>query len=243
MAIQRPLIGVTTDTVDGKPAYYLSYAYAEAIEKAGGLPLPIPYRTSHALIPDYLDRVDGILFTGGDDLDPSLYGEQWHPKAGRVDPQRQSFELALLAEVERRRIPALFVCFGCQLLNVYRGGSLHQFIPDLAEKTEHRKVGEVLRRHEVHIKADSKLAAVIGSETVSANTYHKQAVNRVGRSLRVVATAPDGIIEGLEDPAFPMMLAVQWHPERLAGELAHLALFEWLVKNAIIAGASRNSPA
>lgn len=229
----RPLIGITTDTVDGKPAYYLSHAYASAVEKAGGLPMAIPYQVDLSLIPQYLDLLDGILFTGGDDLDPALYGKTWHPNAGRIDPTRQTFELALLAEVEKRRLPTLCICLGCQLLNVHRGGSLHQFIPDLEGKEEHRKVGEVLRRHAVKLEADSQLGQAIGVTEISANTYHKQAVNIVGRGLRVVATSPDGIIEGLEDPSFPMLVAVQWHPERLADEAEHLAPFKLLVEKAI----------
>jgi putative glutamine amidotransferase len=239
MSKKRPTIGITMDTVDGKPAYYLGHAYADAVEKAGGLPLAIPYRSSAALIPDYLDRLDGILFTGGDDLDPALYGETWHPAAAHVDADRQKFELALLAEVERRRMPTLCICMGCQLLNVHRGGSLHQFIPDLMGKTEHRKVGEVVPRHDVEIEANSQLAAAIGSKAVSANSYHKQAVNRVGQGLAVVAMSPDGIVEGLEDPTYPMLVAVQWHPERLAGEENHLALFKRLVEKSLAARGSR----
>ena len=236
MKSSRPLIGITTDTVDDKPAYYLSFAYASAVEMAGGLPLAIPYRTDHSLIPQYVDLLDGILFTGGDDLDPALYGEEWHPKASHIDLDRQAFELALLAEVEKRKLPALCICLGCQLLNVSRGGSLYQFIPDLADKEEHRKVGEVLRRHPVTLEADSQLARAIGKQEISANTYHKQAVKTVGRGLRVVATSPDGIIEGLEDPSYPLLAAVQWHPERLADEPEHLAPFKLLVERAINAG-------
>ena len=235
MTDYRPLIGITTDTVDDKPAYYLSFAYATAVEMAGGLPIAIPYRTDHSLIPQYVDLCDGILFTGGDDLDPALYGEQWHPNAGHIDPDRQAFELALLAEVEKRRLPALCICLGCQLLNVSRGGSLYQFIPDLPGKEEHRKVGEVLQRHEVKLVADSQIGRAIGKSEISANTYHKQAVKVVGRGLRVVATSPDGIIEGLEDPSFPLLAAVQWHPERLADEPEHLAPFKLLVEKAISA--------
>ena len=226
----RPLIGITTDTVDGKPAYYLSHAYTQAIEKAGGLPLAIPYKTDLSLIPQYVDLLDGILFTGGDDLDPALYGQSWHPNAGHIDPDRQTFELALLAEVEKRRLPALCICLGCQLLNISRGGTLHQFIPDLAGKQEHRKVGEVLLRHPVTLEPDSQLGKAIGQREISANTYHKQAVDRVGTGLRIVATSPDGIIEGLEDPTFPLLVAVQWHPERLMDEAAHLAPFKLLVE-------------
>jgi putative glutamine amidotransferase len=232
MTQKRPLIGITTDTVDDKAAYHLYFEYATAIEKAGGLPIAIPYRTDLSLIPQYVDRLDGILFTGGNDLDPNLYGQQWHPKAVRIDPARQTFELALMAEVEKRRLPALCICLGCQLLNVYRGGTLHQFIPDLPDKQEHRKLGETPPRHSIRIEPGSQLGAAIGKTEVFANSYHKQAVKEPGRGLRVVATSPDGIIEGLEDPSFPLLAAVQWHPERLADEAEHLAPFKLLVQKA-----------
>jgi putative glutamine amidotransferase len=228
----RPLIGITCDCVDGQSAYHSNFSYAAAIEKAGGLPLMIPYRADVSLIPQYVDLLDGILFTGGDDLDPALYGEPWHPRAAHVDPDRQRFELALMTEVEKRRLPALCVCFGCQLLNVHRGGSLHQFIPDLPGKGEHRKVDGVLLRHPVTLAADSQLGRAIGAPAVSVNTYHKQAVKTVGRGLRVVARSDDGIVEGLEDPAFPLLAAVQWHPERLTDEPEHLAPFKLLIEKA-----------
>src|SRR5207302_8089962 len=123
---------------------------ATAVEKAGGLPLLLPYRTDVSLIPQIVDLLDGMLFSGGNDLDPALYGETYHPKAQPIDPARQKFELALLAEVERRRVPTLGICLGCQLLNVYRGGSLHQFLPDMARDStlEHRRLEEEPPRHD-----------------------------------------------------------------------------------------------
>jgi len=229
--MHRPLIGITMDTRNEGGAYYqLSWDYTTSIEKAGGLPLAIPYKSDFSLIAEYVDLCDGFLFTGGDDLDPALYGEEWHPKAAHIDPDRQKFELALLAEVEKRRLPTLAICLGCQLMNVHRGGSLTQFIPDLPDKQEHRKVGTTLLRHAVHVEPDSQIGKSIGKTEISANTYHKQAINRVGKGLRVVATAPDGIVEGLEDPTFPLFAAVQWHPERLHNEEEHLAPFRLLVE-------------
>jgi putative glutamine amidotransferase len=230
--MKRPLIGMTMDTTDNGKGYYLSFEYPKSVEMAGGMPFPIPYKTDQTLIPSIMDMLDGILFTGGNDLDPSLYGEQWHPNAVHIDPERQRFELALMAEVERRRVPALGICLGSQLMNVYRGGSLVQFIPDLPGKLEHRRLGDVVRRHPVKLEADSQVARAIGKTEVDANTYHKQAVKRVGRGLRVIATAPDGVVEGLEDPTFPLFAAVQWHPERLNNEADHLALFKLLVEKA-----------
>jgi gamma-glutamylcyclotransferase (GGCT)/AIG2-like uncharacterized protein YtfP len=129
-AMRRPVIGITLDHRDEGGAYMLTFDYASSIEAAGGLPFAIPYRTHPALIPQYVDLLDGVLFTGGNDLDPGRYGEACHPKVVPIDPARQRFEMALLAEVDRRRTPVLGVCLGSQVMNVYRGGSLIQFLPD-----------------------------------------------------------------------------------------------------------------
>jgi putative glutamine amidotransferase len=226
---KRPIIGITIDQHNDADKYESPLAYAKAVELAGGLPLLIPYQTDLSLIPQYVYLFDGLLFSGGNDLDPALYGQSWHPKAQPIDPARQKFELALLAEVERRRTPVLGVCLGSQIMNVYRGGSMQQFIPDVSSDIEHRKVGEMLTRHEVTLDPNSQIGKAIGKTEISVNTYHKQSADRIGRGLKVVATAPDGVIEGFEDPTFPLFAAVQWHPERLTTEPEHLAPFKLLV--------------
>jgi putative glutamine amidotransferase len=206
--------------------------YATSVEKAGGLPLLLPYRTDLSLIPQLLDTLDGLLFSGGHDLDPTLWGEIYHPQAIPIDPLRQRFELALMQEVERRRMPALGICLGSQLMNVYRGGSLAQFIPDENRQPaiEHRKINGVAPRHPVEVAVESIVAASVGKTALDANSSHKQAIKRIGRGLRIVATAPDGVIEGVEDPSLPLFLGVQWHPERLHAEADHLSLFRLLVE-------------
>jgi putative glutamine amidotransferase len=136
----------------------------------------------------------------------------------------------LLAEVERRRTPVLGVCLGSQVMNVYRGGSLNQFLPDVQDTLEHRKIGPELTRHQVQLDQQSQIGQAIGKPEISVNTYHKQSVNKLGRGLRVIATAPDGVIEGFEDPSLPLFAAVQWHPERLTNEADHLAPFKLLVE-------------
>src|SRR5262249_34854800 len=155
--------------------YDLSSLYSTSVEKAGAIPFPIPFRTNHALIPEIVDLLQGILFIGGDDLDPSLFGEKRHPQAIPIDEERQNFELALLAEVERRRMPALGVCFGSQLMNVYRGGSLHQFLPDVERPNaiEHRKLDRELPRHSIAIDPNSGIGRAIGKSEILGNTYHK----------------------------------------------------------------------
>src|SRR5436190_11742456 len=173
----RPLIGITTDYNDRQTQYALPFGYATSIEKAGGLPFLIPYRTDVALIPEIVDRLDGVLFTGGEDLDPAAYGEDWHPMAQHIDPLREKFERALLAEVDRRRLPLLGVCLGCQLLNVHRGGKLIQFLPDAdrAEPIEHRRFGaDWSKRHPIQLESDSAIAKALGKGEVIANSSHKQ---------------------------------------------------------------------
>ena len=231
----RPKIGITIDCADNAGKYESPYTYAKAVELAGGLPLLLPYKSDLSLINEYVDLIDGMLFSGGNDLDPALYDEAWHPKAAHIDPDRQKFEMALLAEVERRRTPALGVCLGSQLMNVYRGGSLNQFLPDLdrAGAIEHRILNGVLTRHPVTIDTTSQLGQAIGRSEISVNTYHKQSVNRLGKGLRVIAKAPDGVIEGFEDASFPLFAAVQWHPERLSDEPEHLAPFKLLVQKSV----------
>ena len=234
--MKRPVIGVTVDYNDeGKDRYQSNKNYAAAVERAGGLPVLLPYAVDVALVTQYADLIDGMLFTGGNDLDPSSYGETWHAKAVAIDPPRQKFEMALLAEVEKRRTPMLGVCLGSQLINVHRGGTLTQFLPDIAgnDPLEHRRLpGQEPTRHPIQLDVESMLGKAIGKFDVSVNTYHKQGVKKLGRGLKATATAPDGLIEAFEDPSFPMLVAVQWHPERLADEVEHLAPFKLLVEHA-----------
>jgi putative glutamine amidotransferase len=229
---RRPVIGITTDSNDDDTRYMSTITYAAAVEKAGGLPLLLPYAVDHALIPQYVDHLDGVCFSGGNDMNPVRYGEEWHPKVARMDARREAFEFALIAEVEKRRTPALGVCFGSQLMNVHRGGSLIQFLPDQKPGAmEHRYQKEKgPSRHDIKLDTNSILGKAIGKSDVSVNTYHKQAVNKIGKGLRVIATAPDGVIEAFEDPTMPLFVAVQWHPERLADEPEHLAPFKLLVE-------------
>jgi len=230
-----PIIGITCDS-DGTPGPtdFHHQHYSCSVEAAGAVARPIYYSHPIERIAELVDGLDGMLFSGGDDLDPALYGESWHPKAQAVDPQRQAFELALLAEAERRGMPILGICLGCQLMNVHRGGSLIQFLPDVPRpgQLEHRKVNGIVRRHPIHLEEESILARAIGSTVLVGNTYHKRAVNRPGRGMRVTGRAPDGVVEAIEDPSFDLFVGVQWHPERISAEPDHAAIFRLLVSRA-----------
>jgi putative glutamine amidotransferase len=231
--MKRPVIGITVDTHDERPYYECPFAYARSVERAGGLPLLMPYKTDVSLVPQYVDLFDGLLFSGGNDLDPTVWGEARNPKTKPIDPDRERWERALMAEVERRRTPTLAICLGSQLMNVYRGGSMTQFIPDdKPGSLEHRMLDRATEnRHPVTVNPESTLGELLGKRDVLANSSHKQCMNKIGRGLRVIATAPDGIVEALEDPTMPLWLGVQWHPERLAvlGEDDHQKLFHLLV--------------
>lgn len=232
---KRPVIGITCDHDEpqGKSQYRSPFGYAASVEKAGGLPLILPYRSDLSLIPQFVDQFDGFVFSGGNDLDPSAYGEPWHEKTVPVDPLREKFERALIAEVEKRRLPALGICLGSQLMNLHRGGAMNQFIPDFATQIEHRNIDkEWAGRHEVSLLADSLIARTLGKERITVNTSHKQSIRTPGRGLRVIATAPDGVIEGIEDPTFPLFVGVQWHPERMSDSDDHMKLFRLLIERA-----------
>ena len=229
----RPLIGITLDHDREQTRYQLHYDYVRAILAAGGMPLLLPFDAS--VDPgEQLRLVDGLLLTGGNDLDPSAWGEARHPEAVAIDPEREAHERALLAEAARRDLPVLAICCGMQVLNAQRGGSLHQHLPDLPGTSEHRRGDEGwARRHPVTVAAGSVLARVCGEGEVEVNTSHHQAVARLGQGLIISAEAPDGTVEAIEDPARAFCIGVQWHPERLAAtDERHAALFEALVRAA-----------
>lgn len=212
----RPLIGVTT-RLGEEDNFYLRRYYAEAVEAAGGAPVYIPLIPNREYLSALCERLDGLALSGSNsDLDPIYYGEEPHQKLGPVIPERDESDLMLLEIAEKRAMPVLGICFGMQSLNVARGGSL---IQDLASQTpgaiKHEQ-GKVINRpsHHIKIEADSPLARMAGGETARVNSSHHQAVNRVGRDLRVIARAPDGVIEAVVDTRPDRFaLGVQWHPE------------------------------
>jgi len=228
---RRPRIGVTSWRSPGDGAgeetLVLNRAYVDAVLAAGGLPLVLP-----VLAPgdadDVLATVDGLLLTGGGDVDPARYGQEAVPEEYGVYAARDDWELALARAAQ---VPVLGICRGAQVLNVAAGGTL---VPDVPTATgvEHR-VRERSREvvHGVTVVAGTLLHAVVGSEAVDVNTLHHQAVDRPGAGFRVVATAPDGTVEAIER-ADGAALGVQWHPELLAPAAPHADLFGWLVEAA-----------
>lgn len=196
----------------------LSLNYVRSLEGAGLIPMIVPPLTNPAQAGEILDAASGLLLTGGEDVDPKLYGAPSHPKLGAINPTRDATELALFNAARERQLPVLAICRGIQLLNVACGGTLYQDLPsERPSNIQHDQPNDrSARTHDVTITAGSRLAAATGTATMAVNSYHHQAVCRLGEGLRVTSTAPDGVIEGVEsaDPDW-WVLSVQWHPEDL----------------------------
>lgn len=162
----------------------------------------------------YLAEADGLLLTGGVDVDPNFYGAEPHPLLGLVDLPRDRFELALFGAARAKGVPVLGVCRGHQLINVAAGGTLHQHVPALAGTVQHEQL-EIggTPSHGVTLEPDSALAQAFGAAQVRTNSYHHQAVDKPGQGLRVVGQSVDGIVEALESSEGSFVLGVQWHPE------------------------------
>jgi putative glutamine amidotransferase len=207
----------------------LGMTYVRAIEAAGGIPVVVP-PLGHRDVRGLLARLDGLVLSGGPDLAPLAYGAQPHVELGPTEPRLDRFEYAVAREAVRLELPTLGICRGAQTLNVARGGTLHQHLPDVVGDTiAHRQIEDGrLPTHSVAIAPGSTLAAVLGTTQLNVNSFHHQAVDRIGAGLCACAWAPDGTIEAIEDPAQPFLLAVQWHAETLRDVPVHLALFEEL---------------
>jgi putative glutamine amidotransferase len=241
--VNRPLIGVTTSelrrqetvapTPEGEPGQTemaLGLKYLEAVERAGGIPVVLPPLRGPA-IPSLLANLSGLLLSGGPDLDPIAYGALGHAMLGPTEPSLDAFEVALARAADRRGIPILGICRGAQALNVARGGTLHQHLPDITDGTvAHRQTAPGHHTcHEVRIVTGSLLADVTGGSRLAVNSFHHQAIDRLGRGLVPVAWARDGTIEAVEAVGRSLLLGVQWHAETLVGQRRHRALFKWLV--------------
>jgi gamma-glutamyl-gamma-aminobutyrate hydrolase PuuD len=224
MSSRKPLIAIAPDVLaeDGRVRISLDVRYEQAVRRAGGRPYILPPVRSRDEAHVMLAAADGLMLTGGADIDPRRYGAPRHPRTTLVNPQRERSDLLLLAEAERVGMPVLAICFGCQLVNVARGGTLIQHLADRPEVNDAHRAGN--GRHAVLIKKGSPLRDVIGRPRW-LNSSHHQAVDKVGRGLRVVAEADDGVVEALDDPSRPFFWAVQWHPERMLDRPGQRRLF------------------
>lgn len=227
-----PLIGITTYPRNDDGSFTLPALYVEAVRRAGGLAMLVP--PGEPRLDLLLDRLDGLLLTGGGDIDPALHGGRQHESIYNVNAERDASEIALVRAWLPHRKPLLGVCRGCQVINVALGGTLIEHVPDaVGEDVLHRLPARRPGTHDIRVAADSALASVIGATSFPAASWHHQAIRQPATSLRPVAWAPDGVIEGVEMPDHPWILAVQWHPElTAANDPLQQRLFEWLIEMA-----------
>ena len=237
----KPLVGISiyglseyrVETDHYERHYLIPQEYVEAVRCSGGVPVLLP--PGEDSIGPWLEVVQGVIMSGGTDLDPQLYGGAVdNPRVHRGDKPRDQTELLLARAVLEREIPSLFICRGFQLLNVVRGGTLHAHLPDAEALVDvediHRDEAGLWTTHEVEVVAGSRLAKAMGVTAVRPVSGHHQGVDEVGRGLEVVAVAPDGVVEALEVRDHPWALGVQWHPELTAAtEPSQHAIFAALV--------------
>ncbi len=214
---QRPRIGITMRLELSTDRFYLARFYSEAVEAAGGAPVHISLIPQPEYISAVLDSLDGILLPGSDsDVDPLRYGAQPHPQLGSVVPVKDETDLLVLEEIERRNLPLFAICFGMQILNVFRGGTLIQDIATQFPKAIKHEQGPPRDRpsHTVKLGKNSLLAALSKDASAVVNSHHHQAIENVGEDLKAIAWASDGLIEAVEDTRpNRFALGVQWHPE------------------------------
>jgi len=236
----RPIIGITSYAQPAKwgawdlPAALVPLYYVESVHQAGGRALLVP--PSDDAVQETLDVLDGIVFSGGIDIDPAVYGAERHPATDPAQAHRDAGELALLSAALERDIPTLAICRGFQLLNVLRGGDLVQHLPEAVGHEGHRETLGVFSQHPVEIAEGTRLEGILGPRHGSVRSSHHQGVGRVGQGLVESAYAEDGSLEAIEDPSKRFALGVLWHPEM---EDDDKSLFEALVAEARVFRATR----
>lgn len=229
-----PRIGITTspDVINDRPHDTLNRAYVDAVVRAGGAPILIPV-LEPTLVDAMLGGLDGIILSGGSDIDPATYHEMPDPSVYGVNEGRDAWEIALACAAIERGVPVLAICRGAQVVNVAHGGTLVQHLPAVTTQVHRDTERFADEVHRVDIERASLLADVLGTTEAGVNTLHHQAVRDLGAGLRAVAWAHDGTIEAIESATRSAVLGVQWHPELLVETSSvHRRLFEWIVERA-----------
>ena len=233
-----PLIGITCEAVAHEGRDFSSYdlvcdhRYAEAVKEAGGHPVLLPIAYRKFILRRYLEGIDGLVIVGGDDVDPRLYGEERKRNTKVIFQRRTNFESWLYTAGKKRKLPILGICYGMQLVNVLEGGTLQQDLRARADapKVDHR--GKRRKTHWVRILPGSRLEKTSDMARAMVASEHHQAVRDLAPGFIPCAVADDGVIEAIENPDLPQVLAVQWHPERTRSSMLTRRLFKSLVEMA-----------
>jgi|SRR5690625_2527416 len=230
----KPIIGIVPSIDEESNQYYSNIENAEAIIRVGGLPYLLPYVTCNRDILRIVNIIDGLYVAGGNDVDPKYFNETPHEEIGEINPTRDIFELHLLKMMFKRNKPVLGVCKGMQMINVALGGDLYQDISSQYkdELIQHKQRAKIVHpTHPIDVKTGTKLYRMIKKKNVYVNSYHHQAVRRLGRNVIVSSYATDGVIEAIESTAHTFVIGVQWHPECLivSEDPSFLALYEFFI--------------
>lgn len=238
------MIGLTTYLEQAKQgvwdvrAAFLPQQYFDSVTASGGIAVLLPPQPeADAAAPAVLEGLDGLILTGGLDVQPELYGAQRHPLTDPARPDRDAWELALFRGAEQRRMPVLAICRGLQLVNVAKGGTLHQHLPDALGTERYRVGGGVFATNEVTVDDDSRLAELVGAGPLDVHSYHHQGIDRLGDGLVVSARTDDGLVQAFESDGDQYLVGVQWHPEENAEDRR---LFAGLVREASVFRAERS---
>jgi putative glutamine amidotransferase len=214
---ERPLVGITMRHELETERFYLARFYSEAVEAAGGVPLHISLIPEASYLEDVVGRLDALLLPGSaSDVDPALYGREPNARLGSVHPLKDATDMLVLKFAEARRLPLLAICFGMQVWNVFRGGTLIQDIESQVQGALKHEQGAPRERHShgVKIKPESLVARTAGGESLRVNSHHHQALETIGRNLQATAWSADGLVEAVEDTlGGRWAVGVQWHPE------------------------------
>jgi putative glutamine amidotransferase len=232
-----PLIGITTSrnqNSQGLPMITCMESYILSVTTAGGIPLLIPLGLKEDRLDEILERVDGVLFSGGGDIHPAVFGGKDHPEISQVDEDRDRVEIELYRNIIRQGIPFLGICRGLQVINAASGGTLYTHIadqhPNALEHYNYPILPYTHLSHSVQVEKNSKLRAITEQTELRVNSLHHQGIDRLADGFTATAFAPDGIIEAIEKNGHPYGLAVQWHPEWLLDHPPMLALFQSFIK-------------
>lgn len=237
--MRKLIIGITPYLDDG--VQHVPKGYLKGIEHIGGEPLVIRYETPLEELESIVDGIDGMLFSGGEDVEPSRYGAEMEPECGELTPDRDALELKLMEICLRRKVPILGICRGCQIINVAMGGTLIQDIPKrYGTVHQMKKGGPSAFEHDVRVMPDTMLYEIMGGD-IRVDSYHHQCVEKLGNGLIPSAYAPEGFVEAYELPKDAgFLMAVQWHPEvTLSDDMYSIRIFERF-KTAIIKGSAAN---
>lgn len=235
----KPIIGVTVDKTRGDGYNYqkINESNLNALTNSGAIPLMLPITGDDAMIDDYLNIVDGLYFSGGNDIDPLIFGEDPIKEIGGIDYSRDEFEIKLLRKAALKNMPILGICRGAQVINAALGGSLYQDIYAQREGTNGHSPkfsSGGYAHHRVKIEKDSRVYDILKTEEINVNSFHHQAVKRLAEGFKITAISEDGIIEAIESVNHSFLVGIQWHPEIMFERYpVFLKIFEALVNECL----------